>query len=143
MESTGQKGKIQVSEATAQLITAAGHSEWLKKRSELVEAKGKGKKMFATSTLSLFIHSFLMKVFVLTVQSRLGTMQTYWVEPKGDLGRAGEFTSSAGSDRDSSDTSTMEEKLVNYLLKHERGKKQDTKHDTKDQLAELDSKLEL
>lgn len=42
MESTGQKGRIQVSQATADILTAAGKGHWLTKREELVEAKGKG-----------------------------------------------------------------------------------------------------
>eukprot|EP00977_Amphora_coffeiformis_P017091 scaffold5479_cov199-Amphora_coffeaeformis.AAC.30 len=42
MESTGQKGRIQVSQATADILTAAGKGHWLTKRAERVEAKGKG-----------------------------------------------------------------------------------------------------
>lgn len=42
MESTGQRGKIQVSQETADLLMAAGKSHWLKPRDELVLAKGKG-----------------------------------------------------------------------------------------------------
>jgi class 3 adenylate cyclase len=51
MESTGQKGRIHISKATAALIQKAGKGSWMKIREELVEAKGKG------------------------------MMQTYWVEP--------------------------------------------------------------
>ena len=51
MESTGQRGKIQVSEATAMKLRAGGKDSWLAPREDLVEAKGKG------------------------------TLQTYWVEP--------------------------------------------------------------
>ena len=42
MESTGQKGRIQVSQATADILTDAGKAHWLTKRAERVEAKGKG-----------------------------------------------------------------------------------------------------
>jgi class 3 adenylate cyclase len=51
MESNGVGGKIHVSQATADLLVAAGKTKWLVKRPELVAAKGKGE------------------------------MQTYWVEP--------------------------------------------------------------
>lgn len=52
MESTGQNGKIQVSEETAHLLMAAGKSHWIEPREELVVAKGKGE------------------------------LQTFWLEPK-------------------------------------------------------------
>ena len=42
MESTGFRGKIQVSQETADLLMAAGKSHWLKPRDEAVVAKGKG-----------------------------------------------------------------------------------------------------
>lgn len=42
MESTGERGKIQVSQETADLLMAAGKSHWLKPREELITAKGKG-----------------------------------------------------------------------------------------------------
>lgn len=42
MESTGEGGKIQVSQATADLLIADGKGKWLEKRNELVAAKGKG-----------------------------------------------------------------------------------------------------
>jgi Adenylate and Guanylate cyclase catalytic domain len=43
MESNGQRGKIQVSPATRDLLVAAGKDKWLTAREDLVEAKGKGK----------------------------------------------------------------------------------------------------
>ena len=43
MESNGLPQKIHVSQATADLLVAAGKRCWLVKRDELVEAKGKGK----------------------------------------------------------------------------------------------------
>jgi len=52
MESTGKVNKIQVSQATADLLKSAKKSHWLHARDEMVEAKGKG------------------------------LMITYWVEPK-------------------------------------------------------------
>ena len=42
MESTGQAGKIQVSEVTANLIAKAGNHDWLIKRKGTVTVKGKG-----------------------------------------------------------------------------------------------------
>lgn len=42
MESTGEKGRIQCSEATATILRASGHESMLVKRDELVAAKGKG-----------------------------------------------------------------------------------------------------
>lgn len=42
MESTGVPGKIQCSQATADLLLVAGKSDWIMARKGLVEAKGKG-----------------------------------------------------------------------------------------------------
>jgi hypothetical protein len=42
MESTGQRGKIQVSQDTADLLVAAGKTAWISAREERVVAKGKG-----------------------------------------------------------------------------------------------------
>ena len=42
MESTGARGKTQVSQATAESLTAGGKRHWLIPRTELVNAKGKG-----------------------------------------------------------------------------------------------------
>ena len=42
MESTGERGRIQVSEETADLLIAAGKKHWLLQRSDIVYAKGKG-----------------------------------------------------------------------------------------------------
>jgi Adenylate and Guanylate cyclase catalytic domain len=42
MESTGAPSKVQLSKETADLLLAAGKSNWLKERSEKVRAKGKG-----------------------------------------------------------------------------------------------------
>lgn len=42
MESTGLRGKIQVSQETAELLQKAGKNHWLKPRDEAVHAKGKG-----------------------------------------------------------------------------------------------------
>ena len=43
MESNGQKGRIQVSSTTADLLSTDGKSHWLTAREDLVDAKGKGK----------------------------------------------------------------------------------------------------
>ena len=52
MESTGKRGKIQVSESTAALVTEAGREHWLSPRKDQVSAKGKGllKTFFADPT---------------------------------------------------------------------------------------------
>lgn len=42
LESTGQKGQVQISKDTVYLITAAGKSHRITPRKELVAAKGKG-----------------------------------------------------------------------------------------------------
>jgi Adenylate and Guanylate cyclase catalytic domain len=42
MESTGERNRIQLSQATADLVIAAGKESWIVARPELVEAKGKG-----------------------------------------------------------------------------------------------------
>jgi len=42
MESTGQRGKIQISQDTADLLVAAGKMSWIAPREERVVAKGKG-----------------------------------------------------------------------------------------------------
>mmetsp|Transcript_14767 Transcript_14767/g.26491 ORF Transcript_14767/g.26491 Transcript_14767/m.26491 type:complete len:1228 (+) Transcript_14767:159-3842(+) len=43
MESTGMRGKIQLSQSTADLLIAAGKENWIRPREEVVSAKGKGK----------------------------------------------------------------------------------------------------
>ena len=43
MESTGMRNRIQLSQATADLLINAGKAAWIAKRSEEVEAKGKGR----------------------------------------------------------------------------------------------------
>jgi hypothetical protein len=52
MESTGMRGKIQVSGATADLIKASGKETWVKKRKEMVQAKGKGSMQTFVSWLN-------------------------------------------------------------------------------------------
>lgn len=42
MESTGQRNRIQISETTAQLLIESGRENWIRKREDLVHAKGKG-----------------------------------------------------------------------------------------------------
>ena len=42
MESTGQKGRIHISQSTANALKEAGKGHWLKQRKNMVEAKGKG-----------------------------------------------------------------------------------------------------
>ena len=52
IESSGLKGKIHISEATADILTASGKGHWIVKRPEMIVAKGKGE------------------------------MQTYWADPQ-------------------------------------------------------------
>ena len=54
MESNGEPNQIHLSEATAELLRAAGKDHWLKKREDLVEAKGKG----AMQCYWLDVHAF-------------------------------------------------------------------------------------
>ena len=52
MESTGSKNRIQVSQASADMIKAAGRKDiWVVPREEMVEAKGK----LCASTMRLFL----------------------------------------------------------------------------------------
>jgi len=53
MESTGQRGRIQLAQSTADLLLLAGKERWIRPREDKVSAKGKG------------------------------TMQTYWLEMDG------------------------------------------------------------
>ena len=43
MESTGLRNRIQLSQATADLLIKAGKQSWIIKRSDEIEAKGKGR----------------------------------------------------------------------------------------------------
>lgn len=60
MESNGQGGRIQVSQTTADLLTAAGKSAWLTPREDKILAKGKG----------------LMSTFWLTVKAEGSAVST-------------------------------------------------------------------
>jgi hypothetical protein len=42
MESTGQRNRIQISQATAQQLIESGKQNWIQRREDLVHAKGKG-----------------------------------------------------------------------------------------------------
>lgn len=42
IESTGERGRIQISQDTADLLIAAGKSDWISKRENKINAKGKG-----------------------------------------------------------------------------------------------------
>ena len=104
METNGVPGKVQVSQATADLIVASGKHHWLVPRKEMIEAKGKGR------------------------------MQVYFIEPrrktlrhpeKGRDGRASEkhelvlddasdCESVDFSTRNSSSTSNREERLIEW-----------------------------
>jgi hypothetical protein len=95
MESTGLRGRIHISQTTADLIVAAGKAHWVKPRKDLVQAKGKG------------------------------TMQTYWLNPastqKGSsvASSEGEATSSAVSARivrSAAKDLEKEERLVQWMV---------------------------
>lgn len=60
MESTGIKGKIQISEDTAELLRSSGKGRWLRRRADTIIAKGKGE----------------MQTFWLVVSSREDSDQT-------------------------------------------------------------------
>jgi Calicivirus putative RNA polymerase/capsid protein len=62
MESNGLPGMIQVSQKTADLLFEAGKESWVRKREDLVVAKGKG------------------------------ALQTYWVDPPGRTGSDSQST---------------------------------------------------
>lgn len=64
MESNGEKGRIHVSEQTAEALRAKGKGHWLTAREDMIEAKGKG------------------------------TLQTYWVSEQGHAPRSSMDTSS-------------------------------------------------
>jgi len=57
MESTGQRNKIQLSGDTAEILTKAGHADWVTRRSDRVQVKGKtdagGRNHYCPSTLYL------------------------------------------------------------------------------------------
>jgi Adenylate and Guanylate cyclase catalytic domain len=74
MESTGQRNRIQCSEATADLLVAGGKKHWIHLRDELVHAKGKG------------------------------NVQTYWIIPRSnsDKGANGSFHNSFSSTKTNS-----------------------------------------
>eukprot|EP00977_Amphora_coffeiformis_P029872 scaffold43171_cov176-Amphora_coffeaeformis.AAC.2 len=65
MESTGQRNKIQLSGDTAEILTRAGHADWVARRSDLVQVKD-------TKPMILLAIFFIGK----------GAMQTYWLQLK-------------------------------------------------------------
>jgi hypothetical protein len=48
MEHNGERGKIQVSQETADLLIAAGKSHWIRAREDKIIAKGKGTRPYGT-----------------------------------------------------------------------------------------------
>ena len=78
MESNGQKGKIQVSQVTADLLVAAGKDKWLTAREDKVQAKGKGKNSIVRTSKEIerFNSPFVRGIFRLLK----GEMQCYWVD---------------------------------------------------------------
>jgi hypothetical protein len=76
MESNGLKNMVQVSEATANILTARGKAHWLVPREEKIEAKGKG---------TMQVSNILMPVSEArpnhTPISPLFRFKTYWMRP--------------------------------------------------------------
>lgn len=93
MESTGEKSKIHLSKDTAELLTAAGKSHWVKPRRDLVAAKGKG------------------------------MMQTYWLEfkiqaPSQDFSAPFTVSSRREADKEDDDDS-LDEYVIDGLPKND------------------------
>ena len=90
MESTGSRGRIHISQTTADLIRAAGKAYWVKPREDLITAKGKG------------------------------TMQTYWLNPasaqKGSSVASNESALSTPIFRSPVKDSEKEERLVQWMV---------------------------
>jgi Adenylate and Guanylate cyclase catalytic domain len=85
MESNGLPGKIQVSEATANLLMAAGKGEWVSEREGGIEAKGKG------------------------------DLKTFWVQTKTkSLARSLSMTDSSSEDYTCSDPSSTMDKSADH-----------------------------
>jgi class 3 adenylate cyclase len=84
MEHTGVRDKIQLSQDTADLLIAAGKSNWIIKREDTVTPKGKGE------------------------------MQTYWLthSSRGDTATIGDMSSTHGSDIESDDTEREAQKAL-------------------------------
>ena len=59
MESNGEKGRIHVSQATADALTKGGKANWLTPREDKIVAKGKGKIWLPSHSVDIEInHSF-------------------------------------------------------------------------------------
>jgi hypothetical protein len=88
MESNGVRDRIQVSEASAKLLIAAGKGHWVKAREELIAAKGKG------------------------------DMQTYWVTVKGSSGKSENASTlmSSVSDLDEDEADEADETPTNAVV---------------------------
>ncbi|KAL7572637.1 hypothetical protein ACA910_010388 [Epithemia clementina (nom. ined.)] len=85
MESTGVPNRLQVSQKTADLLRDAGKGEWLTARSDIVEAKGKGK------------------------------LQTYWVEPGTGYARSHSRTTDTDQSAEHTEGTEGENPLNNEL----------------------------
>ena len=92
MESTGEKGRIQCSKETADLIIAAGKSSWIVPREDKVLAKGKGE------------------------------MSTFWILPKGTRGTSVGTSSHGGSAQPGLHRRMYPEDLSETFDESERGK---------------------
>lgn len=97
MESNGSKGRIHLSESTAELLQAAGLSDWVVPREDRIEAKGKG------------------------------SMQTYWIAAESEFSfTAKTFETGSQSTGYGRQTSTTEEddedRAVKAMMEHAMGK---------------------
>ena len=79
MESTGKPGRIQISNTTATLLTAAGKTSWIKPREDVVLAKGKG-----------VINTFWLNFLVSHHKETASTNSSVEVESVGALDEASE-----------------------------------------------------
>jgi hypothetical protein len=87
MESTGDKGTIQLSTETANLLIDAGKAHWIEPREDLVEAKGKG------------------------------TMQTYWLKLESKAGAEPTVGAEFNLDVSVRETYETKERLIDWNLK--------------------------
>jgi class 3 adenylate cyclase len=85
MESNSMAGRIHCSQTTADLLAIAGKEQWLDKRHDLVEAKGKG------------------------------TMQTYWVKPFSGNSKSYSSSSTKEEDCNTTDDKSYIERVLNAI----------------------------
>lgn len=97
MESNGQRGRIHLSETTAELLKAAGFADWVVPREGRIEAKGKG------------------------------SMQTYWIGAEADFSFTAKTleTGSQGTAHGRQTSvvdDTEEDRAVKAMMEHAMGR---------------------